>query len=796
MEGSVPDLPTLFQRGVAHHRAGEFREASVLYDEILKYAPTHADTLHLRGYAAYCLGDLSTAHSHLVQALKQNSNHPVYFAHLGMIHQARGEKEFAREAFKNSLAIDANQCDALAGLGGLDLAAGRWEQARDYLLRAISTNGSFVTAWSNLAQCCFQLKDFVAAEQASRRAVELDPHSRDARFQLALVQRALGNIPDAEREYRLLRREHPKFLPALINLANLLSSEERWEEAESLYRDGLVMIPDSVELRFGLATVLHHSGRWDDALAEYESVLHQNARHAEAIGNLGSLLRSMGRYEEAIATLTRGTEVDPNNPFVWTNLGNAFAESGAWNEARESYKRDALLSKGDWLARLRVERLSPLVFENEAQIASERQRLSVALEELHSIKRPMFDRVDLSTANCEPSFNIPFHGEDDRSLQEMHARLFESHLSPMNPEPRRWGGPPHIGIVVTDSNEPIFIRSMIGIINRLHPTAIQVSICCSNQGKRKIEPYIRRPGTLIIPLPSQFPAAANRLAEASFDLIYFWEIGTDSLNYSLPFVKAAPVQCTSWGRAFTSGQRVMDYYLSSHWIEPENAAEHYTEKLILFDSFPSCQERIAKPLSPFGRDELGLKAGEHLYVCAQNPGKYHPAFRRAMAEILDRDSAGRLVLTGSKHPRIQEELRQYLRRELGRAFDRLVLLPSLPREDYHRLVAACDVQLDPFPFVGANSSYDGFSMNRPIVTLEGAYQRCRYTAGFYRIMGLEKWICHSPAEFVDRAVEWGINREIRAHVEWELSERTEILFGDPNPAAELEAFFLRATLNQ
>jgi tetratricopeptide (TPR) repeat protein len=712
---------------------------------------------------------------------------------LGLIHQARGEKELARDAFKRALAVDANQCDALAGMGALDLAAGRFEQARDYLLRSLSVNGSFVAAWSNLAHCCYQLKDFVAAEQASRRALELDPHSREARFQLALVYRALGNNPDAEREYLHLWRNDQSFLPALVNLANLVTSEERWAEAESLYREGLSISPDSVDIRFGLATVLHHSGRSEDALAEYECVLHHDPKHAEATCNLGSLLRTMGRYDEAVALLTRGTALDANNPLVWTNLGNALEESGAWEEARESYRKSSLLSKGDWLSRLRMERLSPLLFENKQAIEAERQRLRIALDELHAIKRPLLDHVDLSTAHCEPSFNIPFHGDDDRPLLEKHARLFDGYITPINPEPRRGSGPPHIGIVVTDTHEPIFIRSMMEIINRLHPTSLRVSICCSNQGRKLIEPLVRRPGTLVIPLPSQFPMAANRLVEASFDLLYFWEVGTDSLNYCLPFVKAAPVQCTSWGRAFTSGQRVMDYYLSCRWTEPENAADHYTESLVIFDSFPSTQERIKQPESPMSREELGIAAQDHLYVCAQNPGKYHPTFRRAIAEILDRDSSGRLVLTGSKHHRIQEELRELLRKDLGAAFSRLVLLPSLSRREYHRLIAASDVQIDPFPFVGANSSFDGFSMNRPIVTLEGAYQRCRYTAGFYRVMGLDDWICHTPAEFVDRALEWGTDRESRAQAEWELSERTDLLFGDPKPAVELEAFFLRAT---
>ena len=35
-------------------------------------------------------------------------------------------------------------------------------------------------------------------------------------------------------------------------------------------------------------------------------------------------------------------------------------------------------------------------------------------------------------------------------------------------------------------------------------------------------------------------------------LIYFWEVGTDTTNYFLPFCRLAPVQCTGWGWPETS----------------------------------------------------------------------------------------------------------------------------------------------------------------------------------------------------------------------------------------------------
>ena len=57
----MPDLPKMFQKAIEHHRAARYQEAAAIYDMILHHAPNHADTLHLRGFAAYLLGDHTTA---------------------------------------------------------------------------------------------------------------------------------------------------------------------------------------------------------------------------------------------------------------------------------------------------------------------------------------------------------------------------------------------------------------------------------------------------------------------------------------------------------------------------------------------------------------------------------------------------------------------------------------------------------------------------------------------------------------------------------------------------------------
>ena len=54
----------------------------------------------------------------------------------------------------------------------------------------------------------------------------------------------------------------------------------------------------------------------------------------------------------------------------------------------------------------------------------------------------------------------------------------------------------------------------------------------------------------------------------------------DDMPIKLASLRLAPAQATSWGHPTTSGLPSIDYFLSSELMEPPNADEHYTERLI------------------------------------------------------------------------------------------------------------------------------------------------------------------------------------------------------------------------
>ena len=70
--------------------------------------------------------------------------------------------------------------------------------------------------------------------------------------------------------------------------------------------------------------------------------------------------------------------------------------------------------------------------------------------------------------------------------------------------------------------------------------------------------------------------------------------------------------------------------------------------------------------------------------------------------------------------------------------------------------------LDPIHYGGGLTSFDGLSLNKPIVTLPGNFSRGRFTYGFYRTMGVDECIAADPEDYVARAVRLGTDAEWRA----------------------------------
>ncbi len=350
---------------------------------------------------------------------------------------------------------------------------------------------------------------------------------------------------------------------------------------------------------------------------------------------------------------------------------------------------------------------------------------------------------------------------------------------------------PHVGLVVTGGHEGLFSRSVITNLNRFPRDRMRFTIVCPSESLRALRKQVTRPDVEFLSIAPGFSQLLKDMRNAAFDLLYYHEVGTDSLNYFLAFFRLAPVQCTTWGIQDTSGAPEMDYYLSSRWTERQDADQHYSERLVLLDTLLKQPHALNPPNPGKTRGDFGVNERQHLYFCPQHLGKFHPDYDEILATILRQDGNGVLVVVEWPTRRDGEQLLARFRTAIPDVVDRVKVLPHLEKPDYLAMLQLSDVMIDPFHFSGVNTTYDALQLGKAVVTLPGPFQRGRFTLGCYRRMELMDCMAASEQDYVDKAVRLATDEGYRSTIEQRIREAGEALVDQTEVADEPEACWWR-----
>lgn len=666
---------------------------------------------------------------------------------------------------------------------------GRWDEAEARYRAVLDRHPDQPDAMHLLGLLDHQRGRHEEAEARIRRAIALAPGRGDFRNNLGVALKAQGRPAEAEAEYREALRLQPGYLDALSNLGVVLYELGRAEEASGPLEAALRLAPDHVAALFALANIHLETGRPDESIALYRRAQGLAPARADILNNLGTALNFLGRPEEGVECFRRAAEIDPADPGPVANLAVGLEILDRCEEARAAYVRVARLRRQEGVWPLRIAAICPAVFPDAGAILRYRTGLEAVLDAFEG-------GVDLPPDNplpagCRPSFNLDHHGLDNRRLKEKFARIQASNFAAYQARdhPERAGGRPRIGFVVTHQHEGGFVRSMGGVIERMDPDRFDIHVFGPPGGLPYLRRAIRQPTATFHALPGTLAGAWARIREQGCRLLYHWQIGSDPLNYFLPFTRPAPVQCTSWGTHLTSGIPGMQYYLSSKLIEPEDPRDHYTESLIELDGLPTYQAAIERPKGAVRRSEFGLPEGVRLYSCLQRLAKIHPDFDPLLGEILRRDPEGLVLLLEDKSAQATARLRARLGATIPDVADRVAFLPRQGGPRYLRLLSLSDVVLDPLHYNSGFSAYDALGLGLPVVTLPGRLHVGRYTSGCYRRMGYDELIAGGEEDYVRKAVELGRSPDHRRHASRRIAEAAGAIIESTQDAMEFVKFF-------
>ncbi|MGH8765171.1 MAG: tetratricopeptide repeat protein [Burkholderiales bacterium] len=197
----------------------------------------------------------------------------------------------------------------------------------------------------------------------------------------AEARRGAGDSAGAVQLCSRILDEDPDHARALCLLGEIAAARGDAGEAEGLFRRALSIVESNPHLHYALGCVLASQGNRAEAEAAYRRALALAPGHADARVNLGCLLQAGGEadaghagaqgeratrdLDEAIGHFRAATEIAPDSPDGWINLGYALAQQRRPGEATQAYGRAlaidpelaharvnramALLSQGRWL---------------------------------------------------------------------------------------------------------------------------------------------------------------------------------------------------------------------------------------------------------------------------------------------------------------------------------------------------------------------------------------------------------------------------------------------------------------
>lgn len=775
--------------GAALMESRQCDEAIGYFRRALKLKPDYADALSNLGNALFEKGRYDEAITSCREALRFSPGHCGALYNLANALAAQGKLDAATAHYEQAIRLRPAFPKAFNNLAGVLLLQNRWQEAVECYRRAVALDPAFSEAHKNLGSV---YKDHGQADQAIacfRAAIAAKPEYPDALNRLGVTLFEKGQIDEATACYRRAIAIQPDFVEAHNNLGALLAETGHNEEAVPCYERALALKPLCAETHYNLGNALKAQGRLAEAAASFRRALDIQPEHSRSLNNLGNTLKLMGRFVKAVECYRKAVEVTPDDALLLDNVGAACKQMGLVEEAAAAYRRSLPLRPASPLYDLRIDILCPPVFPSAEALDEFHERLQAAIDRYYEMEIHA-DPTEIARIGCEPPFDVAYHGRDERRLRERFAGIFR-HCFP-DGRPPVADGFPRIAIVVTRDHEGIFLRGMRGVVEHLDPKRFDLSIVCAESGESRLRAEIGNPNVKYLPVPDDFKTTVRMIREARFDLLYFWEVGSDPFNYFLPFMCLTPVQCLGWGTNYTSGVPAIDYYISSELTETPSADSHYTEKLVRLATLPTYQYRAELTQSFKGREAFGLAQHQHVYLCAQNLRKFHPDFDGVLGRILRHDPAGVVVVTKPEYEHMEASLQDRFQARIPDVSDRIIFLPRMPYADYLALTAAADVVLDPFHYGGGVTTYDALSLAKPIVTLPSQYQRGRYTLGCYKKTGVTDCVASSPDDYVQLAHQLGTDRDRREAVMEKIRARKDVLFEDIEAVREFERFFEHA----
>lgn len=364
--------------------------------------PNPPESLEVLGVKAFAAGDLDSAASHLLSALEHDDANGGLFLKLGAVFLQQGRVDKALIAFKRSIELAPYDADAYNALGSALFHLEFWGAAEAFYRRALELDARHATAKGNLVEARKRLRSGDALLPPEFDSVMALLEKKDPTLSLCMIVKneelfigdCLASVRDLVDEIIVVdtgstdrtieiaesfgaKVFHHPWQGDFATARNVSLDHASGDWILVLDADEIIPGEGHVEIRqalrhsenVGYALIIENllgdvGSEYQTALIfrlfrnrpdiRYEGIIHEQAmlaaqRTGLPVQNLTSRIIHRGyleqhveqrnKYQRNLEILLRQVEIEPENPYVFFNLGQTYKLLDRMSESEQAYLR-------------------------------------------------------------------------------------------------------------------------------------------------------------------------------------------------------------------------------------------------------------------------------------------------------------------------------------------------------------------------------------------------------------------------------------------------------------------------
>jgi tetratricopeptide (TPR) repeat protein len=299
--------------------------------------PRNVQAAIISGDAYLKKGDLAKSRQ-VFEAIAQTlPQEPIGPYRLGLVSRAEHNDAKAIAYFEEALAKKPAAIEPITQITLIRVSQGKPYEARERVAKQLEAVPNSPFLYDLLGTLWVKARDLGQAEQAFKKAIELDNSLLSAYLNLAQVYYQAGKIDQASKEYEAVLAKDPRSIQALMMLGVIHESKQEHEKAKTRYEDILKINSQFAPAANNLAWILaEHGGNLDVALGHAQTARERRPDDPYVADTIGWVYYKKHAYLLAVSLLREAAERLSHEPLVLYHYGMAQHKSGDAAGARKA----------------------------------------------------------------------------------------------------------------------------------------------------------------------------------------------------------------------------------------------------------------------------------------------------------------------------------------------------------------------------------------------------------------------------------------------------------------------------